>query len=62
MKLQLIKSAAVKRLAKSNGRRVSAAYLLCLDEKVRRLVEAGCRVHNGGRVTLDETIAIHTLG
>lgn len=61
MKLILIKSAAVKRLAKSNGRRVSNAYLLLLEEHVRRKVGEACSVHNGGRVTIDESIGIHTL-
>ena len=61
MKLNYIKTAAVKLLARSNGRRCSKAYLIQLDALVGRKVEAACRVHNGGKITLDATIAAHTL-
>lgn len=52
-----IRPAAVKRLAKDYGRRVSAEFLQQLDAHVRRMVRNACQVHNGGKVTLDASVA-----
>jgi hypothetical protein len=49
--------AAIKQLAKAGGRRVGSDFLFALDSLVRRKVEAACRTHNGGKKTLDATIA-----
>jgi hypothetical protein len=59
MKAQYIRIAAVKARAKEHGKRCSAEYLLALDDLVRSKIEAACRVHNGGRKTLDATVAGH---
>lgn len=54
-----IKAHKVKALIKSNGRRTSPEFLLLLDQKVEALVNKACQVHNGGKKTLDATVAGH---
>jgi hypothetical protein len=61
MNLQLIKKAGIKQIAKATGKRVGKDYLVLLEEHIRRKVEAACRVHNGGKKTIDASIAAHTL-
>ena len=61
MKTQLIKPAGVKAIAKAAGKRVGKDYIVLLEEHIRRKVEAACRVHNGGKKTVDSSIAAHTL-
>ena len=61
MKLKYIKPAAIKLLAKGEGKRISTAALYMLDEKVGRLVNKACSVHNGGKKTIDETVMTHIL-
>lgn len=52
----------VRKLVKLKGKRVSAEFLNALDLKVQKMVEDSCAVHNGGKVTLDNTIACHVFG
>ena len=61
MKPKYIKTAAIKLLAKGEGKRISLAALYMLDEKVGRLVNKACSVHNGGKKTIDETVMTHIL-
>ena len=61
MKPKYLKRAAIKLLAKGEGKRISLAALYMLDEKVGRLVSKACQVHNGGKVTIDETVMTHIL-
>ena len=47
----------VKALAKQNGKRVGADFLAVLNQYVKEKIEKACATHNGGKVTLDQTIA-----
>jgi hypothetical protein len=62
MKTQYIKPAAVKKLIKSHGKRTAAEFLLALDNYVERAVIRAASEHNGGKKTVDASVAGHTLG
>lgn len=62
MKIQFLNQAAVRKLVKENGKRSSQEFLLALDDLVRSRTNAACRVHNGGRVTLDASVLGHVSG
>jgi len=62
MKTQYIKPAAVKKLIKSHGKRTAAEFLLALDNYVVRAVIRAAAEHNGGKKTVDASVAGHTLG
>lgn len=51
----------VRQLVKEYGKRTSAEFMNALDLKVEKLIRTACGVHNGGKVTLDNTIAAHVL-
>ena len=57
MKLQFIRAAQVRRLIVAHNRRAGADFLATLDQFVKERVERACAVHNGGKVTLDPTVA-----
>lgn len=61
-KLQYIKPAAIKRLAKQHGKRVGTDFLLALDGYIERKIESASNEHNGGRKTLDAALAGYFLG
>jgi hypothetical protein len=62
MKAQYIKPAAVKRLIKSHGKRTAAEFILALDNYVERAIIRAASEHNGGKKTVDASVAGHTLG
>ncbi|NBO52208.1 MAG: hypothetical protein EBU83_02055 [bacterium] len=62
MKTQYIKPAAVKKLIKSHGKRTAAEFLLALDNYVERAIIRAASEHNGGKKTVDASVAGHTLG
>lgn len=62
MKPRYIKASAVRLTAKANGKRVSNDYLEALDRKVQRLIEKSIAEHNGGKKTLDLSVAGYVLG
>lgn len=62
MKVQYIKSAAVKKLIKTHGKRTAAEFLLALDNYVERAIIRAATEHNGGKKTVDAAVAGHTLG
>lgn len=62
MKTQYIKPAAVKRLIKTHGKRTAAEFLLALDNYVERAIVRAATEHNGGKKTVDASVAGHTLG
>lgn len=62
MKIQYIKPAAVKKLIKSHGKRTASEFLLALDNYVERAVIRAVSEHNGGKKTVDASVAGHTLG
>lgn len=47
----------IKALARENNRRVGHGFLKALDARVREMVIGACRVHNGGKKTLDYSVA-----
>jgi hypothetical protein len=49
----LLNNAKVRRLAHEHGKRVSEEFLAQLEGWLRRKIEAACKVHNGGKKTLD---------
>lgn len=61
-KLQYIRPAAIKRLAKQQGKRVGADFLLALDGYIERKIESAAAEHNGGRKTIDAALAGYFLG
>ena len=62
MKAQFIKPAAVKALIKSHGKRTSKEYLDALDRYVERAIARAIAEHNGGKKTIDASVAGHVLG
>jgi hypothetical protein len=62
MKAQYIKPAAVKKLIKSHGKRTAAEFILALDNYVERAIIRAASEHNGGKKTVDASVAGHTLG
>lgn len=57
-----IKASAVRKLAKSLGKRTANDFLIALDRFVEAKVEASCKEHNGGKKTLDIALAHYMLG
>lgn len=58
MKLPIfyLKTSAVRRLVREQGKRCSQEFLVALDDLVRRKITAAASIHNGGRKTLDATL------
>jgi hypothetical protein len=52
-----IVASKVRALTKENDRRCGAGFLKALDARVREMVITACRVHNGGKKTLDYSVA-----
>lgn len=61
-RIQYLNQSAVRKLVKENGKRSSAEFLMALDDLVRSRVNAACKVHNGGRATLDASVLGHVSG
>lgn len=61
-KLINIKASSVRKLAKQNGKRVSAEFLAALDRYIEQKVVLACAEHNGGKKTLDSGLAAYFLG
>jgi hypothetical protein len=57
-----LKSGKIRQLVKSKGRRLGKDFLHALDVHVAEKIEAACRQHNGGRITLDRDVAALVLG
>jgi hypothetical protein len=57
-----IKASAIKKLAKEKGKRVSAEFLLSLDEYINHKIATACDEHNGGKKTLDIGLAAYFFG
>lgn len=62
MNTTLIKSSAVKKLIKEHGKRTSKEFLAALDSYVRNAVIRAASEHNGGKKTVDASVAGYTLG
>jgi hypothetical protein len=62
-KLLFIRSAAVKALiAKTYGKRTGKDFLEALDRFVEAKVKAAAAEHNGGKKTVDGSVAAYHLG
>lgn len=59
--MKYINQAQIKKLANANGKRVGKDFLFQLDLMIEAKVLKACKVHNGGKKTLDESVA-HYLG
>lgn len=57
MAIQYVKVSGIKTLVKSNNKRVSKDFIDALDRHIRHKVQLACQVYNGGKKTLDATIA-----
>lgn len=62
MSTQYIKPAAIRKAIKAAGKRTSTEYLEALDRYVERAVQRAIAEHNGGKKTVDASVAGHTLG
>ena len=62
MSTQYIKTAAIRKAIKAAGKRTSTEYLEALDRYVERAVQRAIAEHNGGKKTIDASVAGHTLG
>ena len=62
MSTQYIKPAAIRQAVKAAGKRTSTEYLEALDRYVERAVQRAIAEHNGGKKTVDASVAGHTLG
>lgn len=60
MKFSYIKVAPLKKLALANKKRLSTEFLVALDEMVKAKIIEACSIHNGGRKTIDISIAAYT--
>lgn len=61
MKFSYIKTAPLKKLAlESHKKRLSTEFLKALDDMVKQKIDEACSIHNGGRKTVDITIAAYT--
>lgn len=57
-----IKTSAIKKLAKTHGKRVSADFLAVLDQLVENKVIIATKEHNGGKKTMDSAVAGFVIG
>ena len=57
---QYIVVSNVKKLAKQNGRRVGKDFLSSLDRQIEEWVVRAAQAHNGGKKTLDATLAAYS--
>jgi hypothetical protein len=58
----IINQMQIRKRAKEHGRRVSMSYLMALNSLLERKIEESCRVHNGGKITLDDSVVSHVFG
>jgi hypothetical protein len=61
-KTNYVKTSAVRKFAKSHGKRVSAEFAMALDRYIENKVLISCKEHNGGKKTLDSAVAAFILG
>lgn len=54
-----LKVGALKRFVHARGKLLGRDFLPLMEGHIRRRLDAACRVHNGGRKTLDASVAGH---
>lgn len=57
-----IKTSSIKKFAKTHGKRVSSDFLAALDRWVENKVLLASKEHNGGKKTMDASLAGYILG
>lgn len=57
--MKYIKESKVRKRVNSLGKRAGRDFLLQLDIMIEQKVKQACEVHNGGKKTLDESIAVY---
>jgi len=57
--MSFINKKAIKDLAKEHGRRVGRDFMNALDLYIEHKIIAACKEHNGGKITLDNSLAYH---
>ena len=62
MSTQYIKPAAIRKAVKAAGKRTSTEFLDALDRYVERAIQRAIAEHNGGKKTIDASVAGHVLG
>lgn len=63
MKLHFIKASSIRKEARLlHGKRVSREFLEAMDRLVERKIRQACEQHNGGKKTLDASVAAYILG
>jgi len=55
-RVEYIQKSKVKALVAKRGKRCGESFLLALDDLVRQKIVNACRVHNGGKKTLDASV------
>lgn len=59
MKTKYLNAKQIRLLAKEHNKRTGGDFLMQLDQHIHKIVVAACAVHNGGKQTLDRTVAAH---
>lgn len=63
MKLHFIKASSVRKEVRLiHGKRVSKDFLEALDRLMERKIREACKEHNGGKKTLDASLAAYIIG
>jgi hypothetical protein len=62
MSQKYIKTANVKKFAQSHGKRAGKDFCEALDRLVERKLLQALAEHNGGKLTLDASLAAYILG
>jgi hypothetical protein len=57
--LLYVNRAAVSKLIRENDRRAGEDFMIHLDEWLHRKIIQACKTRNGGKITLDVTMAGH---
>lgn len=55
--MKYINKKAVTKLIQSYGKRAGKDFLLSLDVHIENRIRSACEVHNGGKKTLDSSVA-----
>jgi len=54
-----IRTSKVKALCKSLGKRTGKDFLTQLNMHIEKKITEACKVHNGGKITLDGDVAVY---
>ncbi|WKZ71142.1 MAG: hypothetical protein QY331_07740 [Melioribacteraceae bacterium] len=57
--MKYINQTNIRKLVNSQGKRAGKDFLLQLDIMIENKVKQACEIHNGGKKTLDESIATY---